>query len=220
MPSVVRTGNFLGAYGLKAGGTITFDWQPDPRTFQDRILNVRDALEDRTAPLLAAGQFVTDDIRLRFKEQRDPAGEAWDEWSGQGGHVGPEGDIVSTVGYAAYAEQHNLGNILEQTLKLREAAVSPSRIRITENDLFYSTDGLPPYGLWHQEGKPDRRTASGSENPLPQRAFLGLSDLAAGEIMIVFSDWFDRSVSLYVTSRGRIGRRHALRGAGGRFVER
>lgn len=222
--AIVKSGPFLGAYGVNAGATITFDWEPDPIEISDRVLNVMDALEERHAPLLAAGQFVSGDIRENFRGQHDPGGDEWQEWSGGRrfeGQIDPEsGKEIFDMGYAAYAKRVNLGKILEQTLALRESTVNPARIRITNNDVFYDTGGLPHGWLWHQEGLPDRRTAAGAENPLPKRSFLGLSDSAAIDIMVVFDDWFTGAITLFTTKTGRIGRRHSLRGAGGRFVER
>src|ERR671914_2772592 len=78
---VTRQGAFIGAYGTQARGSITFDWVPDPEYFQDRILFVKDALEDRTVPLILSQEIVRHDIAENFAGEHDPQGQPWQDWS-------------------------------------------------------------------------------------------------------------------------------------------
>jgi hypothetical protein len=138
-------------------------------------------------------------VRERFETETDPSGEKWAPWSEQ---------------YRPIAEAYPNIGILRQSGELYEAATSTEAIVVTSDTVFYQTPLLPHYGLAHEQGLPDR------ENPLPQRSFLGLSDESRLVIFGVFGEWFDRAIELYPTSTGKIGMRHAIRGAGGLFVTR
>lgn len=181
------------AFRSFGGGTITFDWKPDADVMADRVMNVADALSNTRVPMAFAAQELTADIRMNFEGQHDPEGRPWEEWS---------------ENYAPYAEVTNIGAILQQSMELQDAATDPSAVRVTDDALFYDLDALPERGIWHQEG---RQRSKGGD--LPARPFLGLSDEAAGSIFLTFSKWFDRSIDLYTTKTGRIGRRHRIGGA-------
>lgn len=183
---------------------VHFEWNPDPVVFGQAILTVEAALRDRTLPLMFAAEQTQADIRERFETETDPEGAPWQEWA---------------ESYVDYAESFPNIGILRQTGELYERASSNQAFIISNDSVFYDPGVLPARGIWHQEGRPGRTTASGSPNPLPKRAFLGLSAEAEARIMLTFVNWFDRAVDLYVTSRGRVGRRHALRGPGGRFIK-
>lgn len=160
---------------------------------------VRQALLDRTRPLATASEVLQADIAEHFETETAPDGTKWDDWA---------------ESYKPVAEEYPNVGILRQSEGLYEAATSSEAIVITKDAVFYRTAALPHYGLGHESGIPERK------NPLPQRSFLGMSDEAQMIVYGNFIDWFDDSINLYVTARGRIGRRHALRGAGGMFIPR
>jgi phage gpG-like protein len=168
---------------------VTFEWNPDPIVYANSIEHVRLALLDRSRPLVASSQAVQHDIRERFETETDPNGRQWQEWS---------------MAYEPVAYAYPNEGILTQSGALKEAASSSEAVRISNNTVFYRTAMLPHYGLAHDQGLPGRKS------PLPQREFLGMSDVARNVIMGSFVEWFDRSVDLFVTATGKIGRRHAI----------
>ena len=179
------------------GGAVTFTWEPDPVVLGDAILNVAQALRDRLPAMELARQSVIDDVRARFRSKTDPDWVPWDAWADS---------------YAPVAEAYPNIDMLRRDDILYQSVTSEDAYVVTEDTLFFEAGDMPEYGVWHQEGRPDRKTKSGAANPLPKRAFLGLSDVAEAEIWGDFSLWFDRAIDLYPTSTGRIGRRHSKRG--------
>lgn len=220
---ITREGSFLGKYGLQARGSITFDWEPNLSFFQERIFEVRDALQDRTVPLALSQAILQQDIAENFRGEHDPEGQPWQEWS-QTIVSQPGGRETREVyrGYADNLPPGHSGRILDWRGILRDAATSDSAFHVvagrTVNDdsLFYDTSGLPPYWEWHQEGESDRQPGG----DLPQRRFLGMSGEAEIQILEVFDAWFQGIVALGVSSKGKVFQRHAKRGAGGRFIKR
>lgn len=184
---------------------VQYLWRPDPSTLANAIFNVAAALEDRAPALGFAAEQTLADVRERFLTETDPDGNKWANWA---------------ESYKPRAEAYPNKGILRRTEELYDAATNPNTVVISGSTLWYETSRLPPRGAWHQEGRPARKTASGSPNPLPARPFLGLSAEASAVIFQAFGEWFDRAIVLYPTSTGKIGRRHALRGAGGRFIPR
>ena len=175
--------------------TISFTWEPNPDVYARAMLAVQEALADATPPLVAASEVVQLDIAERFQTETDPHGVPWEPWS---------------PSYAERAIQENVG-ILWKTGALYDAATSTTATVIRGDTLFYNTQVLPSYGLEHDEGNPERG--------LPQREFLGMSENAQGVVFGTFAEWFDRSIDLFVTASGKIGKRHAIQGPGG-FVSR
>lgn len=184
--------------------TVTYHWEPDPAIFAEKILAVDASLRDPTPALLASENFVQEDIRDRFLTETAPDGTPWQPWASR---------------YAAYAESFPNEGILRQTKELYDAATDENSFIVSNDTLFYETT-MPERGVWHQEGRPGRRTRTGAANPLPARPFLGLSDQTATLIFATFADWFNRSIDLFETTRGRIGRRHSIRGTQGTFIPR
>jgi phage gpG-like protein len=185
-----------GTRRLSSSALVEFEWIPDPIVYQAKVFAVADALEDRTVPILYSRQKVQADIREHFITETAPDGTPWDEWADS---------------YEPFAEAFPNAGILRQTDELYELATASSAFIVSNDTLFYDAGHMPERGIWHQEGRAARTTATGSHNPLPARPFLGLSDEAEVAIYAFFQDWFDRAVDLYVTTRGRIGARHARR---------
>jgi len=185
---------------------VSITWKPDPVVFRDAILDVAEALEDRSTLLLAARQYIQDDIREHFQTESDPDGMPWEPWADS---------------YVGYAEEYPNVGILRQTNELYDEATSNRAFIISHDTVFYDSSVMPERGIWHQEGRANRTTKQGTPNPLPQRSFLGLSDESQALITLVAVDWFDRAIDLYETSTGRLGRRHRVRSVStGRFIPR
>jgi phage gpG-like protein len=184
--------------------TVTFEWIPDPKVYANKFMTVADALDNtRAVPLAAASEQMQAAIRDRFDTETDPEGVPWQEWSER---------------YAPIAEAYSeIGKILQWTGELADAASSTEAMVVTNDTLFYQTPMLPSYGLAHDQGISDRGTKGGG---LPRRSFLGMDDNSALRIMGFFSEWFDRSIDLFITSTGKVAPRHRIRGEGSRFIPR
>jgi phage gpG-like protein len=183
---------------------IRYEWEPDPIVFADAILTVDTALRNPAPALLMSKELAQEDIRERFLTETDPQGGKWQEWSER---------------YAPIAEAFPNDGILRQTGELYDAATSDTAFIITQDTVFYQTD-MPERGMWHQEGRWDRKTKGGNPSPLPDRPFLGLTEETAQLIFVTFRDWFDHAIDLFETRTGRIGRRHSIRGPAGTFIPR
>lgn len=226
------SGAGAGSFGA-LGGSITFEWIPDPEVVARSLFEAAGYLENMAPPLALSRQIAIDDMRERFATHSSPEGEAWQDWS---------------ASYEPDAMANNAGGILERTLELRGSATSPSAFYVSTDSVFFSTAGLPARWIWHQEGA-SRGSGGHSEseisgmmstlghtreqavsaltaegggggNVLPARPFVGTSFEAQLRIIEVFDQWFAGAVSIVTTSTGRLGRRHAVRGPGGRFVAR
>ena len=176
---------------------VTYTWVPNPLVFRDAILSVEAALRDPMLPLLAAKEYVQEDVALNFYKEQSPEGEPWEPWA---------------ESYQDYANNYPNVGILRQDEDLFDAATSEDAYVVSNDTLFFENSGLPSVGWGHQEGVPERRTKGGASNPLPARPFLGLSPQAEAVIFNVFAGWFDKSIDLFRTVTGRIGRRHAAMG--------
>jgi len=209
---ITRQGQFIGSYGLSAGGVIEFDWVPDPIVFSEKILAVKDALEDRTVPLILSQVILQQDIEENFAGEHDPEGQEWAPWS-SGFHTDSEGRTVRSVyedpatgrvtslrGYAENLPPGHSGMILNWRGILKEAATSDAAFvqvsgqSVNDDSLFFDTHGLPPYWEYHQEGT----------EKMPQRRFLGMSGEAEIQILEVFDEWFQGIVEMAVSSKGKI----------------
>lgn len=209
--------------GLSTGafrGTISFEWIPEPEVIAAALIETSEYLEDRSAPLALSRQVAQDDMRERFETKTSPEGAAWAPWA---------------ESYAPIAAATNVGGLLERTGAMRAAALSEAAYPITKDSVFFDTSNLPFYWIYHQLGASrgaedewfrsmqaagllkEGATATGV-NFMPARPFVGTSFEAQLRILEVFDQWFAGAVAVYVTGRGRLGRRHSLRGPGGRFV--
>jgi phage gpG-like protein len=233
--AVTKSGASLGGYG-RAGAVMEFEWVPDPVVFSNKVLDVRDSLEDRTIPLAISKGIVARDIEENFEGEHDPEGQPWAPWSSATHVQAGTGRTIRDVytdpatgrsrqlrGYAENLPPGHSGKILHWRGILREAATDESAFvqvsgqTVNDDSLFFNTEGLPPYWIYHQEGT----------DMMPQRRFLGLSDEGAIEVMVVFGDWFDgivadaARVESFTSSRGRtFARRRIPKGqpGAGRFL--
>lgn len=183
--------------------TVHIEWSPDPIVFGEAILEVEEALQHTEIPLALAMQEVQADIRERFETRTNPDGTKWDDWA---------------ESYEEYAISFPNMGILDQHGGGRDGSGGYLRedaenaLVINGDTLFFDEGAIPERGIWHQEGRPSRKTKQGSPNPLPSRRFLGLTTESVIFIEAAFNDWFDNSIDIYETSTRRLGRRHARMG--------
>jgi phage gpG-like protein len=218
MASVTRAGAALGAYGRQAGGVIDVHWVPDPLVFADKILDVRDELEDRSVPLFLASAAIATDIEQNFEGEHDPEGTPWAPWSsafhtqlGTGRSVrNVYTDPATDKSYAEkkrYAENlppGHSGKILNWRGDLKAAATDPASFvqtaaqGINNDSLYFDTGGLPPYWVYHQQ------PSSPNTGSIPQRRFLGMSGEGELTVLEIFEEWFMGVIEMAVSKKGRI----------------
>jgi hypothetical protein len=218
----VFSGRATGAFG----GSVFFEWEPDPDVVAMELIRTADRLDDMSQPLLLAREIAISEHLDHFKDQSGPDGEAWAPWASS---------------YEPVARVNNIGDILERTLDLEYAMVDPGAYPISKDSVFFSTGGLPHYWLWNQEGTGsfsdwgrrdtmkadiesrgnifmDTPMGIGKGQALPARPFVGMSVEAQLRILEVFDMWFSTAITSSFTRGGRTVM--AERGAGGRFTGR
>jgi len=234
---MVFSGAALASYGRQTGAVIEYEWVPDPAVFSAKILEVRDDLADRSIPLAISRGIIARDVEENFEGEHDPQGQAWAPWSsgfdaeGQRklGDFDPVKNRWSSqkLGYAENLPSGHSGKILNWRGILKAAATSEANFiqvsgqTVNDDSLFFNTQGLPPYWVYHEQ-------PSGADTGnIPQRSFLGLSDEGAILVAEEFARWFDdiienaRTVETFTTTRGRtFGRRRIAKGqpGAGRFL--
>lgn len=199
---ITYSGQFIGAYGVQAGGVIDYEWVPDPIVFSDKILDVRDQLGDRSLPLLLAAGAISRDIEEGFDTETDPDGQAWAPWSEGEDRYDPVTDkwIKGGFGrgYANNLPPGHSGKILNWRSILKRAATNIGAFvqvgtTINEDSLYFDTGGLPPYWEYHQ----------GGTTKMPQRRFLGIRDDIV--ILDIFDKWFQGIITdAAISTAGRI----------------
>jgi phage gpG-like protein len=232
---VTYLGPQLGKYGRQANAVVEFEWVPDPIVFSKKILDVKDALEDRTIPLAISRGIIARDVEANFEGEHDPEGQPWAPWSSafdsdgnrKLGYYDPVKDrhYKEKLGYAENLPPGHSGKILNWRGILKEAATNESAYvqmsgqSVNNDSLFFDTGGLLPYWVYHQEGT----------KKMPERRFLGLSDEASFLVLEAFEEWFDgiigdaARVETFTSTRGRtFARRRIPKGqpGAGQFVEK
>lgn len=221
----IFTGRATGAFG----GTISFEWYPDPDVVAMELIETSENLEDRSVPLALSRVVAQQEHMDHFESQSDPEGTPWRPWS---------------ASYAPIAAATNVGQILQRYMDLEYAVVSPEAYPVTLDSVFFSTAGLPEYWLWNQEGTGsfqnwgfiDTRTEEirsrglkvympgginwgiGKGQALPARPFVGMSVEAQLKILEIFDMWFDSAVTSVFQRGTKLV--VAQRAAGGQFTGR
>lgn len=217
--AIVYSGAALASYGRQAGGVIEYEWVPDPIVFSEKVLHVRDELADRSVPLAISRGIIARDVEENFEGEHDPQGQPWAPWSEGEDRFDPvtnrwiKGGFGR--GYANNLPAGHSGKILNWRGILKDAAtneanyVQVSGQAVTDDSLFFNTNGLPPYWVYHEQ------PSGANTGNIPQRSFLGLSDEGAILVAEEFARWFDDIIQdaavteAFTTSRGRTFRRRS-----------
>ncbi len=175
---------------------IEYFWaEDDPAIVSQQLIGLSESLEDFHKPLLAAAELSRRDIGVRFDTATDPSGRAWEAWSET---------------YAPFAIKHTTGRIfpdranLHLTGEMHREVTDPSHWRVTNQDVFMDTTGLPERWAWHNFGA-DRATSDefgDIANELPARPFIGMSPLTRNKIIFMFEAWFRGEVTVATSSKG------------------
>lgn len=201
---------------------VVAEWEPDPAVVEAELFKLARDTEDWAQPLSEARAAIIYDTEAHFDSQSDPYGKKWTALS-------PE--------YAKRKPQH-ADEILQLEGTLKAAAIAEDNWFIDERDISFKTEGLPFYGPYHQAGTAPAGVAEvlaklrtgqeisraeagltlsgfGRGMNLPQRMFIGMSDLAIAEVEQIFIDWLSK---LVVTDIPLFGGGRAVRGPGGKFI--
>ena len=200
------SGKAAGAYGAR-GGVISFEFIPDPNEIANKIMALAGYLENVAVPLEASKGIAKADMQNHFDTETGPNGEAWAPLSEE---------TIKRWG------EHS---ILQLTGAMRGAATSDAAYLVDGSDLFFSTEGLPSYWIFHETGRSLHHIrAFAEENPhleidihtggMPPRPFVGLSFEAELQIIELFDAWFEGGVAgFYTRPSGRV--QQILRTPGG-----
>jgi hypothetical protein len=222
-----------------AAGSITYEWvKPDtPDVVRRRIIRLSFELENLIEPMTVAGELARIDIQERFTELNDPDGQPWQAWSPT---------YLPWVLNHTTGPVSGVSANLQLSGATRDAIGSRSAFVPTNEGLFIDTSGIPEWGMWNNFGASRSVAAEGQtaaewkslnlafretedvlpgarlpgENPLPRRAFLGLTDKVQFEMDLAFYRWFDGEVAFATSTLGKPFFRHSKRAGVGRFPGR
>ncbi len=171
-----------------------------------------DYIEDEDV-LQGAKRIAMDDMAERFDTQIDPFGIHWKPLS-----------INYQVSKAEAGYQ--VPPILTRTGALRDAATDEGAWSVTGESVWFNTSDLPGYWEAHEKGSgpvtrfkniDGRDIESGEHGGLPQRRFIGLSNMAREEIDMLVGAWVNAGAQQTAAPfRGRTGKAKIVKGAGGR----
>lgn len=209
----------VGAFGDLGGEIITLEWVPDPSVVEGAILRVANYFDDLAKPLIAAAAIARADMRARFETETTPDGGTW-------APLDPE----------YLVRKQSLGaneGILKRWGDLENAATSSEAFLVRGNDLFFTTNGLPFYWRWMQEGTGEGGVNAGAHadfrervraskglvedtggaheslgigrgKATPPRPYIGISADAEEQIFEVFDLWFAEGVSISISRAGTV----------------
>jgi hypothetical protein len=206
---------------------VVAEWVPDPDVVAAELFKLANDTESWAEPLAEARAAIIYDTEAHFDSQADPYGKPWTALSP---------DYVKSK---IKKESTNPSKILQLEGTLKAAAIAEDNWFIDERDITFNTENLPFYGPYHQAGTAPEGVAQilhklrteqelsreevgtvisgfGRGRNLPQRMFIGLSDLAIAEVEDIFVNWLSK---LVVTDFPLFGGGFAVRGPGGRFIK-
>lgn len=230
---VLRGEKQLGTFGER-GGLMRFsiDAAPDPSRVAFDLMKLAGYLEETGPPMRAAARIGQEDMKRHFDTDSDPEGNEWLP-------LDPE-YLKKKAKMPELKTQPD--NILTLSTELERKATSPAAWIATENSLFFSTKGLPPYWDVHQSGSDPHglsgyaadvrlRAVNKEQHPddpkggkhsnmdigrgqaTPARPFIGLSTEAQNQIVELFDLWFDEGIVLSINPKTGIVQQRV----GGRF---
>jgi phage gpG-like protein len=184
---------------LPGGGELRFvaSLEPDPAMLEDQMLQAANMMEDMTGPLEASRDLIAAGVMRRFRSQSDPSGEPWVEWS----------ESYSPRAFREMAQGIHLGDKLERSLHLRDAATSQYAYFVSYDSVFITWNALPEYAAVQNFGG-----FVGKGAYIPPRTFMGIDDLDEARIEAVFLDYIDYIAGATSRSRGALGRFVSVKG--------
>lgn len=165
--------------------------------------------------LQGAKRIAMDDMEKRFETETDPFGNKWRKLTPK------YEEQKARDGFPVHP-------ILTRTRDLRNAATSESAWSVSGESVWFHTDGLPGYWSAHEHGAPSRTyyrdvegetRESGYYGGLPQRRFIGLSNEARDEILMLTGAWLEAGMAQTAapfSSKHSSPVRKIVKGAGGK----
>lgn len=179
-------------------------------------------LEDVSVPLNSAKEIARHDMEQRFVRQVDPNGKPWAPLS--------DNYVLEKM-----RDGFPILPILTRTTDLRTKATDRSAWFVAGDTVYFNTANLPPYWAAHQQrgGRlpwvEDKVSKSGLEfrevkGGMPQRAFIGLSEDAEKQILVMMDQWLSGGLYRAETNfrnknliQAPSGMKFASKGAGGKL---
>jgi len=201
--------------GLGTGPGTLFSPFIDARDFDAAsraIFELANWIEDVEEPLLAAKEIARADMERRFIKQEDPFGIKWEPLT-----PATEVEKFKDVGFVL--------PILTRTRALRDAATAEAAWFVRGDSVMFDTSGLPGYWQYHQQKggrgaikrlvRPKNSKMENIETTntapyvdethnMPQRAFIGLSEIAEEEIEAYIDAWLSAGMETAVVTYNRI----------------
>lgn len=186
--------------GLGTGPGTLFSPFIDARDFDAAaraIFELANWIEDVEEPLEAAKKIAINDMEQRFIKQEDPFGVKWK-------------DLTEATEIEKFKDVGFVLPILTRTSALRDAATDEAAWFVRGDSVMFDTSGLPKYWKYHQQKggrgaikrlvRPknsrmdvietlDTQPYIDKTHNMPQRAFIGLSEIAEEEIEAVIDAW-------------------------------
>ena len=228
---------------------LDFKWvDPDPLIVAKRMFWIDDQLKDLVEPMTIAAELTRSDVQENFDTQTDPDGVPWDEWAesyvpyalafGSGQILNLTGELksaatsieafvptndglfINTGGFPEYWAWNNFGAVRAAGGQGNDVSEEDVRTRAKQilTREFRAGNKISATTALHQAAA--EFTMGGGDNELPPRPFIGLSTEAKAKLDAAFALWFEGSIALGSSSKGKAFGRHTKRGPGGRFVKR
>jgi hypothetical protein len=231
--------------------------EPDPDVVAHQMFSLASELEELNEPMLLAGEIVRADMVENFETGSGPDGISWAPWSpnyesyalahssgpvfGGAANLHLTGALVGAVSSPSSYIPTNQGLFLDVSswpeywawnnfgatrsvagggFTEDDVIARARQIAIREHRAGNKITGKGALGLARAE------FGSGM-NELPMRPFVGISAEAQAKLDASFIAWFEGSIAIAVSTRGKPMGRHAKRypkgtpgGLGGRFMPR
>jgi hypothetical protein len=191
----VPLASFLGIFS----GNVTFTFGPhrdEPLIIANKIESLGARLDNWEMPLLGARQILVEDMNTRFRTKKDLSGRAWKQRS---------------QAYKQYLRDRGYTNLNDTMIKdgyLLAAVTDINSYKIVGKDLFIDPSNWPVYWRAHDQGQ-----SVGRATVLPQRQFVGMSEVAQYEVISIFDHWMIGNLDITVGASGVA----MYRGAFGQF---
>lgn len=159
---------------------LRFDWlYPEPPVINYQLLQLEKYLANTEVLAQEAMKIAQADMDEHFQTETDPEGNAWEEL---------ERPAENQIG------------ILALTDYMHERAISDEAWTATPQGVFFRTDVLPDYWVFHEQPE-----GQGAQR-IPRRSFIGYSADAERRVEGIAEAWLAAGVNNMTKFRGMGGR--------------
>lgn len=151
---------------------VKYEWHPDLKLVARDFGEMADEIGDFRNPMQIAREPALEDMQARFINGGPaPDGTPWPPWS------------------QSYAESGRGNRLMDLSGDLMTSVTSRENFVVVGNEMLWNSGAAPERWQWHNEGRLNR-----SSSPLPQREFVGLSDAAMVEIVVIFEEHMEEVI--------------------------